>query len=314
MVSSLELAVENIRRESEDCFMVDCFVDELDGFYSRVSLSYLKQGLSVETVGKLFFASCKNMQNDRLELERCLSVAKELVREKRLPFSPEKFEKAMDEWQQNGYETMHHSNSFRVAYKPAYRVIANEYVLFLSLFSKIDRLLEKGDIIVAIEGGSASGKTTLSETLKALYGCTVFHMDDFFLRPEQRTSERFAEVGGNIDRERFSEEILIPLRKKEPVHYRRFDCKTGKLGAFNSVVPKRLTVIEGAYSTHPEFSKYYDLSVFLDVSSELQKARIMKRNSPQLAKRFFDEWIPLEDTYFSKTCAKERCDIIVSIG
>ena len=51
-------------------------------------------------------------------------------------------------------------------------------------------------------------------------------MDDFFLRPEQRTPERYAEPGGNVDRERFLAEVLIPLRAGETVQYRRFDCST----------------------------------------------------------------------------------------
>ena len=34
-------------------------------------------------------------------------------------------------------------------------------------------------------------------------------MDDFFLRPEQRRPERFAEPGGNVDRERFAAEVLV---------------------------------------------------------------------------------------------------------
>ena len=78
-------------------------------------------------------------------------------------------------------------------------------------------MLQNGNAVIAIEGGSASGKTTLGALLETLYDCTVFHMDDFFLRPEQRTPERYAEVGGNIDRERFLEEVLIPLRQKETI-------------------------------------------------------------------------------------------------
>ena len=71
------------------------------------------------------------------------------------------------------------------------------------LLSQLDKLLADGPIILAIDGGSASGKTTLSDSLANIYDCTVFHMDDFFLCPEQRTQERYAEPGGNVDRERF---------------------------------------------------------------------------------------------------------------
>ena len=50
-----------------------------------------------------------------------------------------------------------------------------------------------------------------------------------------------------------------------------------------------------------------------DIDKVKQRERITKRNSPQLAKRFFDEWIPLENIYFEKTDIKNRCDMIITI-
>ena len=61
-----------------------------------------------------------------------------------------------------------------------------------ALLARIDCLMaERERVIVAVDGGSASGKTTLGALLQSVYACPVFHMDDFFLRPEQRTPERF---------------------------------------------------------------------------------------------------------------------------
>ena len=88
---------------------------------------------------------------------------------------------------------------------------------------QIDELLAKQDmVIVAIDGKCTSGKTTLASKLAEIYDCNVFHMDDFFLRPEQRTPERFAEVGGNVDYERFQEEVLLPLKDGKAFSYRPF--------------------------------------------------------------------------------------------
>lgn len=191
--------------------------------------------------------------------------------------------------------------------------IADNTVAFLPLFARLDGMLEKGRVILAVEGGSASGKTTLGGILGELYGCTVFHTDDFFLRPEQRTPERYAEPGGNIDRERFLEEVLVPLSRNEAVHYRRFDCSTLTLSSAVEILPGRLTVIEGAYSMHPSFSQYYDLSVFLNISPELQRKRILLRNSPRQAEMFFNKWIPLEREYFSKLQVQKSCSMTFDI-
>ena len=163
---------------------------------------------------------------------------------------------------------------------------------------QINMLLEeKNFVIVAIDGKCTSGKTTLASQLAEIYDCNVFHMDDFFLRPEQRTPERFAEVGGNVDYERFHEEVLLPLKSGKAFSYRPFDCSTFTLAAPVTVAPKKLNVIEGTYSHHPYFGNPYDLKILLTVDEETQWQRILERPA-FLHKRFFEEWIPLENRYF----------------
>lgn len=313
MVSSLDFVTDYIRRESENCADSEELVDTLDGAYARVHLSYLKRGLSTDTLAKLFFMSAKSEPNGKSELEQKLLVARELVLEGKLPFSACDFDTSVETWKVMGYPAVHHSEAFREKYKPSYRVVADKYVPFLPLFAKIDKALENGRVILAIDGGSASGKSTLGAMLEEIYGCTLFHMDDFFLRPEQRTKERFLEIGGNVDRERFLDEVLIPMSRGEAVNYRRFDCSTFTLEKPRMTVTKKLTVIEGAYSMHTELSGFYNMSLFLDVDPKTQRARIEKRNPSAMAKRFFDEWIPLEMTYFEKMQVKDRCDMCITI-
>ena len=184
--------------------------------------------------------------------------------------------------------------------------------LFAPLFKRLDAMLAKSPVILAIEGGSASGKSTLATHLEQAYDCTVFHMDDFFLRPEQRTPARFAEPGGNVDRERFLAEVLTPLSRGETVQYRRFDCGTMTILPPVSVTPKRLTVVEGAYATHPAFGAPYGLTVFLDIDPALQKKRILARN-PDMAGMFFDRWIPMEHAYFEAMNVRSRCDLTIAV-
>lgn len=163
---------------------------------------------------------------------------------------------------------------------------------------QIDALLEKkGSVILAIDGPCASGKTTLASALAGIYDCNVFHMDDFFLRPEQRTPERFAEVGGNVDYERFRKEVLTPLKTGKAFSYRPFDCSTFTLAAPVAVTPKKLNIIEGTYSHHPYFGNPYDQKILLSVDAETQRQRILQRPA-FLHKRFFEEWIPMEEVYF----------------
>lgn len=169
-------------------------------------------------------------------------------------------------------------------------------------------LARQGHGIVAIDGPCTAGKTTLARKLSEIYDCNVIHMDDFFLRPEQRVPERFSQPGGNVDYERFYAEVLLPLRSGEAFSYRPFDCKTFTLSKPVAVTPKKLTVIEGSYCNHPHFGDPYDLKIFLTIEPELQRKRVLER--PEfLQQRFFQEWIPMEEKYFEYFQIRSKCDI-----
>ncbi|MBO5735201.1 MAG: hypothetical protein J6S15_03790 [Clostridia bacterium] len=312
LVSSPERAIDYIRKEY-DASTSFCppEVTELDGDYCRVSLSCLQNGLAPETLGKLFCRSSKHEPDGKKRLTEMLTTAREMIAEGALPFSAEVFEYNLTLWKENDFCPVHHSETFRNAYHPAYRVIAKEYVRLLPLLARIDQALAKSSCTLAIEGGSASGKSTLSTLLSELYDCNVIHMDDFFLRPEQRTADRLREIGGNIDRERFLTEVLHPLSESEPFSYRPFDCSTQALREPIQIPRKPLTVIEGVYSMHPAFSDCYDLSVFLDIAPATQKQRVEKRNSPFFAQKYLETWIPMENRYFTETDAKNRCTLSI---
>lgn len=177
------------------------------------------------------------------------------------------------------------------------------------LINRIDVLLKSGKrIVIAIDGNCAAGKTTLASIMEKTYDCNVFHMDDFFLRPEQRTAERYAEPGGNVDYERFQQEILLPLKNGSGFDYRPFSCKTFSLCEPVSVIPKALNIVEGTYSFHPYFEDPYDLRIFLSVSPQVQKERIWQRPH-HLVDRFFTDWIPMEKRYFDEFQIQEHSDI-----
>ncbi|MGN1148942.1 MAG: uridine kinase [Lachnospiraceae bacterium] len=170
-------------------------------------------------------------------------------------------------------------------------------------------LKEKQSVLVAIDGRCASGKTTLSAALREQLSCEIIHMDDFFLPPEKRTQERFKVPGGNVDHERFLEEVMLPLTSHQNFSYRPYDCHTQSPKEPVFVASNRITVIEGAYSCHPALWDYYDLHIFLDIDKNRQMERILLRNGSTEAARFKEKWIPLEEAYFKAFQIKERCEL-----
>lgn len=178
---------------------------------------------------------------------------------------------------------------------------------------EIKRIMVHGKrLIVAIDGRCGSGKTSLAAALEEKYGYPVIHMDDFFLRPEQRTAERLATPGENVDHERFLTEVLLPLTAGETVTYRPFSCRTMSFCEPLTLPRCAVTVVEGSYACHPSLREYYDLRVFLDVDSKTQMSRILRRNGPEKAEEFRRRWIPLEELYFSELDVAACCDLILN--
>lgn len=167
-------------------------------------------------------------------------------------------------------------------------------------------------VFVAVDGRCGAGKTTLAQNIHERTGCPVFHMDDFYLRMEQRTKERYEEPGGNVDRERFQEEVLNPIKKAkdgEYLSYRPFICGKWILGEPVSEKIGSLVVVEGSYSCHPELFDQYDLHIFVDIDPKTQQERILRRNGEEKLEMFKKRWIPLEEMYFSAFNIKEKCEI-----
>lgn len=167
---------------------------------------------------------------------------------------------------------------------------------------------KKESLLIAIDGRCASGKTTLAARLKEETNCNVIHMDHFFLQPKQRTQERFNEPGGNVDYERFMEEVMLPLRKGLPFFYRRFDCKSMDFVSDIRVEPNALTIVEGTYCCHPTLWDFYDFRIFLTIDEQEQMRRIRLRNGEKASVIFRNRWIPMEESYFSACRVMDRCE------
>ena len=255
-------------REGELCEIISDHV-------CRVYLDVWKQkGLPAEWLFSLFIQS----KPERESIGEWLDAVEELTGER------------INESYRRAPHPVHHSEEYRKAEKPSYRVVSRHLCRLIPILEKMGR-------VTAIDGRAAAGKTTLARELADVTGACVIHMDDFFLPMELRTPERLGEAGGNIHYERFEAEVLPFLKEDAPFTYQRFDCSQMALAEYKTV-GRGMRIVEGSYSHHPRFGEYADLAVFCDVEAEEQMRRIRRRN-PDLAERFEKEWIPMEEAYIN---------------
>lgn len=180
------------------------------------------------------------------------------------------------------------------------------------ILDHIDQIIKtKKQVIIVIDGKCGAGKSTLGRFLQQYYQASLIFMDDFFLQSHQRTKERLLEPGGNIDYERFKDEIIAPLLLQKDIRYHRFDCSQMKLSEDVQIISYRsITIIEGTYSLHPYFGHYYDLSIVLDISPQTQEKRLLQREGKEKFELFKKKWIPLEQRYFENDDIYSKANII----
>jgi uridine kinase len=319
LLPSREACVESIREERASAALLrpgSPLLEPVGGGLIRLHLNAEDaKNLRSETVTGLFMAvseKARGTQNGFLEK---VSVLRELTGAGLMPFSPGELDGFWKGYQQAGYPLCRHSEDYRQAYHPAYRLAGAETEKFLPLLMALDRqLMKKKTVTIAIDGPSGSGKSSLAAWLQKVYGdCAVFHMDDFFLPPERKTVERLNTPGGNVDWERFLEEVLLPLKREEPFSYRPYDCGTGMLSNSAFATPRILNIVEGVYSHHPALRDAYDMTIFLNIGRQEQSERILKRNGKRMHKRFLEEWIPLEDLYFREMCIAQKANFTLMV-
>ena len=203
-----------------------------------------KAGLSPVTLNRLFFLTAQQVQGDRVAFEGALNQ----VRDLKLPGS----ERFLADYHRQGCPAVSHSGTYRERYRPAYRVVLARFGALVPILAAIDREMARREHVrLAIDGPCASGKSTLAKTLADIYRCPVVHMDDFFLQPHQRTPERLAQPGGNVDYERFDAQVLSPLYRNEAARYRPWRCRTGDLGRRSPSAPPRLWYSRAAIPSAP---------------------------------------------------------------
>ena len=212
-----------------------------------------------------------------------------------------------------GCPAVHHSAAYREQYAPHYRVVRRCYADAWPALLLAQRVLESvspgGHALLAIDGRCGSGKSTLAAHMAQVFGCPVFHMDDFFLPPELRTPERLARPGENVHHERFLREALEPFAAGQPVRFCPFDCSAGVPGSAVEIPAASFAVVEGSYSLHPSLRGHYTASVFVTCAQAVQRTRLTARGGADSWAVFEARWIPLEETYFKAHAVQALADL-----
>jgi len=178
-------------------------------------------------------------------------------------------------------------------------------------------------LIVAIDGRSGVGKSTIASQLAAVFPATIIPTDDFFAAEltsadwdARSASERARDA---IDWRRLRRLALEPLRAGRAAVWHPFDFGAGARAdgsyAFSSESARRdaarLIILDGAYSSRPELADLVDIAILVEAPIATRRARLALREAPRFLDAWHQRWDAAEDYYFSAIRPPESFDIVL---
>ena len=170
-------------------------------------------------------------------------------------------------------------------------------------------------LVIAPDGPSAAGTTTLAAELGLRLAASVVTGDDFYrdIPEEHRWALTAAEgVEEYFDWQRLRHEALEPLRAGRRAQYHPFSwLPEGGLGdQMVTVQPTPVIVLEGVYTGRPQLRDLVDLAVLVETDAEERQRRLTARGHGNDA--WWPRWGAAEDRYYAAICPRDVFDLVVA--
>ena len=240
---------------------------------------------------------CANSNTGTYQDALCkIDILRDLVKTKVINININYIDEILKQYP-NELPLFHHSEEYRQAYSPHYRVVKASFIsddLRLLNFRNFISSLSNG--IVAIDGNCCTGKSFLTDKLDL----TTIHIDDFF--PEN---------GKDRIQYDLALSAINSISHLTDFSYRAFDCTRREYYEITQPKASDVVLVEGVYSMDPLLGKYYNYGVLFKCPYDVRINRLRQRCSDYIFDKFINIWIPNEDKYFLENSLIENCYIII---
>jgi uridine kinase len=186
-----------------------------------------------------------------------------------------------------------------------------------------DRSVSAHRLVVAIDGRSGSGKSTVATAVARAIDAVIVPCDDFFVASvsnvewDRRTPEQRATDA--IDWRRLRREAIEPLRAGRSARWYAFDFRAGPRGdgtyrvqgTPTELAPKPVVLLDGAYSARPELADVVDISVLVEAAPATREARLAAREAPGFLRQWHARWDLAEEYYFRHVRPPSAFDVVL---
>jgi uridine kinase len=173
--------------------------------------------------------------------------------------------------------------------------------------------------LVALDGRSAAGKSTLAARVAPLVGAAVIDGDDFYSGGTAETWDAMsaAEKASHCIDWRRQRPVLEKLAREETASWRPYDWEADDGSLADRTVtchPAPVVILDGAYSGRPELADLFDLRVLLDAPAHLRRKRLVQREGEGFRVDWNRRWDDAEQWYFAEVMPPESFDLVVPVN
>ncbi|MDO5534500.1 MAG: hypothetical protein Q4F65_07605, partial [Propionibacteriaceae bacterium] len=159
-----------------------------------------------------------------------------------------------------------------------------------------------GDVVVvALDGPSGAGKTTLADAVAADLDCPIVRVEDLYPGWD-----------GLAEGVRLLVDLVLePLAAGEVARYRAWDWHAGDWGPQRRVDPVPLLVVEGCGASVGRAGEFAAVRVWVDAPTDLRRQRGLARDGETYAP-WWEQWAAQERALFTADRTREKADLVVS--
>jgi uridine kinase len=171
----------------------------------------------------------------------------------------------------------------------------------------------RSPFVVAIDGRSGVGKSTLAALLATRLDALVISGDDFFSGGVTLRHDPPSVLAENCIDWRSLKEVVTTLSTKGQARFLPFDWEAfdGSKRSDPVVLEARpIIIVEGVYSARPELQELLDFSVLIDIPDDLRRRRLTEREGEIGA--WERQWHLAEDWYFENRVRGEGFDVVIT--
>jgi para-aminobenzoate synthetase len=159
-------------------------------------------------------------------------------------------------------------------------------------------------VIIAIDGRSGAGKTTLAIELAARlrehHRVSLFHLEDIY--------PGWNGLAAGI--ERYAATVLAPLRRGEAARWVSWDWQQHYDGAVRLTQPAEIVLVEGVGAAAAAAVPYLDAVIWADSPAQDRRTRALARDGESY-EPYWDQWARQEDEWLAIDDVPSRADVRV---